>query len=162
MRTRLLRSRRGAAFRKSWRLSPFQAKRKYRRCASDCRRRSRPARSHVDRLAGKTAEAERLGAETAVAARAIEFVGDGVAADLRLARDAAWSHHRALLSDSSAAAFEAAMRRDDAAGAVRLANARELAAQRERAVKLAGVEAECARARADLDAAERALQRARS
>ena len=51
------------------------------------------------------------------------------------------------------------MRRDDAAGAARLANARELAAARERAVKLAGVEAECARAKADLEAAERALDR---
>ena len=54
-------------------------------------------------------------------------------------------------------AFEAAMRRDDAAGAARLANARELAALRERAVKVAGIEAECARARADLDAVERWL-----
>ncbi len=58
---------------------------------------------------------------------------------------------------ATADAFEAAMRRDDEAGAARLANARELAARRERIVKLAGVEAECARARADLDAAERAF-----
>ena len=50
------------------------------------------------------------------------------------------------------------MRRDDAAGAARLANARELAAQRERAMTLAGVEADCARAKADLDAAETALE----
>jgi uncharacterized protein YhaN len=113
--------------------------------------------STVDRLADKTAEAERLGAEAAAAARATELVGDDVAADLRAAREAKWSTHRASLSALSADAFEAAMRRDDAAGAARLANARELAAQRERAVKLAGVEAECARASADLDGAERAL-----
>ena len=113
--------------------------------------------SHVDRLAGKTVEAERLRAETAAAARATELVGDDVAADLRAAREAKWSAHRASLSATSAAVFEAAMRSDDAAGAVRLANARELAGQRVRAVKLAGVEAECARARADLDAAERGL-----
>ncbi len=50
------------------------------------------------------------------------------------------------------------MRRDDEAGAIRLANARELATGRERAVKLAGVEAECARATADLDTAETTLQ----
>jgi uncharacterized protein YhaN len=114
--------------------------------------------SQVDRLAGKTAEAERLRAEAAAAVRAGELVGDGLAADLRAAREATWSHHRAALSASTAGAFEAAMRRDDAAGAARFANASELAAQRERAVKLAGVEAECARARADLDGAERALQ----
>ena len=50
------------------------------------------------------------------------------------------------------------MRRDDAAGAARLANARELAAARERAMTLAGVEADCARAKADLAAAEIALE----
>ncbi len=49
------------------------------------------------------------------------------------------------------------MRRDDAAGAARLAGARELAALRERAIKIAGVEAERARAKADLEAAEKAI-----
>ena len=113
---------------------------------------------HVERLADKTAEAERL-----------EGRGGGRRARgrtrrrrrrrrLRAAREAAWSAHRAALSASTADAFEAAMRRDDAAGAARLANARELAAARERAIKLAGVEAECARASADLDAADRALR----
>ncbi len=111
---------------------------------------------HVDRLAAKTAEAERLKAEAA-AAPAIDFVGDDIAADLRAARDAAWSSHRGELSPVSADLFEVAMRRDDAAGAARLANARELAAARERAMTLAGVEAECARVKSDLDEAERAL-----
>ncbi len=114
--------------------------------------------SAVDRLADKTGEAERLKAEAAAAARATELIGDDAAADLRAAREVAWSGHRAALSDATADAFEAAMRRDDEAGAARLANARELAARRERTVKLAGVEAECARARADLDAAERACR----
>ncbi len=113
--------------------------------------------THVQRLADKSGEAERLRAEAAVAARAAEVVGDDVASELRSAREASWSAHRAALSASSADAFEAAMRRDDAAGAARLANAREVAAQRERAIKLAGVEAECARARADLEAADHAL-----
>ena len=113
--------------------------------------------SAIVRLADKTGEAERLKAEAAAAARATELIGDESAADLRAAREAAWSGHRAALSAETADAFEAAMRRDDAAGAARLANARELAARRERIVKLAGVEAECARAGADLDAAERAL-----
>ena len=65
--------------------------------------------------------------------------------------------HRAALDRASADVFEAAMRRDDAAGATRLAGARELAALRERAIKLAGVEAERARAKADLEAAEKAV-----
>ena len=49
------------------------------------------------------------------------------------------------------------MRRDDAAGATRVAGARELAALRERAIKLAGVEAERERAKADLEAADKAV-----
>jgi len=113
---------------------------------------------HADRFAAKTGEAERLRAQAAAAARAADLVGDDLAADIRAAREAAWSAHRAELSAASAVAFEAAMRRDDAAGAARLANARELAALRERAMTLAGVEADCARAKADLDAAETALE----
>jgi uncharacterized protein YhaN len=49
------------------------------------------------------------------------------------------------------------MRRDDAAGAARVAGARELAALRERTIKIAGVEAERARAKADLKAADEAI-----
>jgi uncharacterized protein YhaN len=113
---------------------------------------------HAERLAAKTGEAERLRAEAEAAARAADLVGDDLAADIRAAREALWSAHRAELNARSAEAFEAAMRRDDAAGAARLANARELAARRERAMTLAGVEAECARAKADLDAAESALE----
>jgi uncharacterized protein YhaN len=112
---------------------------------------------HAERLAAKTGEAERLRAEAAAAGRAADLVGDDLAADIRAAREALWSAHRKELNARSADAFEAAMRRDDAAGAARLANARELAAQRERAITLAGVEADSARAKADLDAAESAL-----
>jgi uncharacterized protein YhaN len=113
--------------------------------------------NHAGRLADKTREAQRLKAEAAAAARATDLVGDSAASQLRAAREAAWSAHRAALSAATADVFEAALRRDDAAGAARLANARELAAGRERAVKLAGVEAERALAKADLDAAEQAL-----
>jgi uncharacterized protein YhaN len=113
--------------------------------------------SAVDRLADKMGEAERLRAEAAAAARAVELCGDDVAANLRTEREAAWSAHRVALNASSADAFEVSMRRDDEAGAIRLANARELAARREQAVKLAGLEAECGRAAADLDAAEKSL-----
>jgi uncharacterized protein YhaN len=85
-------------------------------------------------------------------------LSDEAAAEIRSAREAAWSAHRAALNRASAEVFEAAMRRDDAAGAARVAGARELAAWRERAIKLAGVEAEQACARADLEAAEKAVR----
>ena len=97
-------------------------------------------------MAAKTREAERLRVEAAAATRGADLLGDEAAAEIRSARDAAWSAHRAALDRTSADAFEAAMRRDDAAGAARLAGARELAALRERAIKLAGVEAERAHA----------------
>ena len=112
---------------------------------------------HFDRLAAKIGEVERLKAEAAAAARAADLVSDEAAADIRAAREAAWTVHRAALDAATADAFEATMRRDDVTGAARLAGARELAAVRERAIKVAGVEAECAGARVDLDAADKAL-----
>jgi uncharacterized protein YhaN len=111
----------------------------------------------LDLLAAKTREAERLTVEAAAAARAADLLDDEAAAEIRFARDAAWLAHRAALDRASAAVFEAAMRRDDAVGAARVAGARELAALRERTIKIAGVEAERARAKADLEAAEKAI-----
>ena len=112
----------------------------------------------LDDLTLKSRDAERLKAEAAVAARTSDLVSDDVALELRSARESAWSAHREALSAATAAAFETAMRRDDAAGAARLANARELAAARERAMKLAGLEAECARAGVDFAAADQMVQ----
>ena len=111
----------------------------------------------LEPVIAKTNEAERLKAETAAATRAADLLSDDAAAEICFAREAAWSAHRAALNRASADAFEAAMRRDDAAGAARVAGAGELAALRERAIKLAGVEAERARATADLEAADKAI-----
>ena len=111
----------------------------------------------ADLLAAKTREAERLRVEAAVARRGADLLGDEAAAEIRAARDAAWFAHRASLNRTSADAFEAAMRRDDVAGATRLAGARELAGLRERAVKLAGVEAERQHAEADLETADKSI-----
>ncbi len=125
------------------------------------RRQSRAEESRqqkLDQLALKSGEAERLKAEAAAAAQATDLVTDDVAAELRVTRESAWAAHRAALTAATADAFETAMRRDDASGATRLANVRELAAARERAMKLAGVEAECARARKDFEAAQKAVQ----
>ena len=114
-------------------------------------------RTFADTLAQKRAEAGRLAAEAAAAARAADLVGDDEAAALRAARNAAWAAHREVLTAPTADAFEGAMRRDDSAGAARLVHARELAAQRERRVTLAGVEADRRRAEADLEAGDREL-----
>ena len=111
----------------------------------------------ADLLVAKTREAERLRVEAAVARRGADLLGDEAAAEIRAARDAAWFAHRASLNGTSADAFEAAMRRDDVAGATRLAGARELAGLRERAVKLAGVEAERQHAEADLETADKSI-----
>ena len=108
---------------------------------------------HRRRLAEKTGEAERLKAEGSAAMRA-EIVTDEAAAGLRAAREGAWSVHRAALDAASADAFETAMRRDDAAAATRLAHAHEVAAARERAVKLAGLVAERAQVRTRMETAE--------
>jgi uncharacterized protein YhaN len=114
-------------------------------------------RQALDLLAAKTREAERLKVEAGAAVRAADLLGDEDAAEIRSARDAAWAAHRATLDQTSADAFEAAMRRDDAAGAARLVGARELAALRERAIQLAGLEVEREHARADLEAADKAV-----
>ncbi len=114
-------------------------------------------RQALDLLAAKTREAERLKVEAAAAARGANLLDDEAAADIRSTRDAAWAAHRAALDRTSADVFEAAMRRDDAAGAARIAGARELAVLRERAIKLAGVEAEREHAKADLEAAAKAI-----
>jgi uncharacterized protein YhaN len=113
-------------------------------------------RQALDLLAAKTREAERLKVEAA-AARAADLLGDEAAAEIRSARDVAWVAHRTGLDRASADVFEAAMRRDDVAGATRVARARELAALRERAIKLAGVELEREHAKADLEAAGNAV-----
>jgi uncharacterized protein YhaN len=114
-------------------------------------------RQALEVLTARTREAERLKAEAAAAISAADLLNDETAAEIRAARDAAWLAHRAALDRASADMFEAAMRRDDAAGVARMAGARELAALRERASKLAGVEAERALARADVEAADKAI-----
>ena len=143
--------------RKRWLWSPSRAKPRRRNCAVASRSSRRSGGRLWINLAAKTGEAERLKAEAAAAARAADLLSDEAAAEIRSAREAAWSAHRAALDRASADVFEAAMRRDDAAGAARVAGAREVAALRERAIKLAGVEAERERAKADLEAADKAI-----
>ncbi len=76
---------------------------------------------------------EQVGSQEAWSARltairtAADIVDDETAAALRLARNEAWKKHRKDLSHETAEAFSLALDRDDAAGSIRLANARELA-----------------------------------
>ncbi|MBV8797976.1 MAG: AAA family ATPase, partial [Hyphomicrobiales bacterium] len=114
-------------------------------------------RQAADLLAAKTREVERLKVEAAAAASAADGLGDEAAAEVRSAREAAWSAHRLALDQTTASVFEAAMRRDDAVGAARVIGAHELAALRQRRIELAGVETERAHAKADLEKAEKAI-----
>lgn len=78
------------------------------------------------------------------------------AADLRTAREAAWADHRRTLDTSTADAFEAALRRDDAVGSTLLRHERDLAQRHEatQAVRLKTAErAEAQRKLADAIAA---------
>lgn len=76
-----------------------------------------------------------------------------IAAEIRAAREALWSGHRACLTEQTAEAFEAAMRRDDQVTAA-LAQAQAAARGRAEAQsRLALVEIEMARAEETADAA---------
>lgn len=71
----------------------------------------------LDLVAARTGEAEGSTAEAATATHAADLLSDEAAAAFRSARDGAWSAHGAALDRGTADVFEAAMRRDDAAGA---------------------------------------------
>lgn len=110
----------------------------------------------LDRL---RAEAARLKAEIDVIARSAGLVGADEAHRVRVARDEAWTAHRAALDAVTADAFADAMGHDDRIAAARLSHASELAQQRqaERALALAEVdigrtEGLAAKARASLAA----------
>ena len=109
------------------------------------------------RLVERTGEVERLKIEAAGGASA-DLMTDQAAAALRTAREAAWTEHRATLDGPTADAFEAALRRDDSASGLRIAHAREIAASRERARRLAVAEAGCNQARGEVAAAEASIQ----
>ena len=97
-------------------------------------------------------------AEAAVAARTTDLLDDEAAAAIRSAREAAWSTHRAALDRASADLFEAAMGRNDAAGRRETGQrARARRAARARDQDRRELEAECARTKADLEAAEKTI-----
>ncbi|MCA1489904.1 AAA family ATPase [Ensifer sp. NBAIM29] len=77
----------------------------------------------TERQAGDEARLAALGADGAV-------VDDAAAGELRRRRDLAWQAHRNGLDAATALAFETALKADDAACALRLAQAERVAAMR--------------------------------
>ena len=106
----------------------------------------------VERLRAELAPRE---AELAAIGAAAGLSSDAEAAELRTAREAAWARHRRSLDTLTADAFEAALRKDDLAGAARLGHERELAKLHETARDVHGRQAA-------LTAATLALAEARS
>lgn len=107
------------------------------------------ARDAATDCARLEASVARLRAEAEMSA---PLIGAIEARTSRTARDAAWTRHRAELSDETAAAFETAMQADDAMGALRLEQAR----QAEKLTLLRQEEASLQQARAARKVAERA------
>jgi uncharacterized protein YhaN len=113
------------------------------------------AEDDVERL---TTETLRLQAErTSIAG----VVSDQDAADIRAARDAAWTQHRRMLDPASADAFEAALRQDDRTMDARLRHQAEVARLHAAAAALARTEADLSRAQALLVAALAKLEATR-
>jgi uncharacterized protein YhaN len=104
----------------------------------------RRRRDEVERLESELApRAAELNAMKAVAG----LVSDQQAAEIRTAREAAWSVHRSTLDGASADAFEMVLRREDFVSASRLGHERELAKLHETAQVVAVKESEVTRAR---------------
>ncbi|MCF6116028.1 AAA family ATPase [Mesorhizobium muleiense] len=80
----------------------------------------------------------------------VDVTDDEAAAAIRRARDEAWARHRDDLLGETADDFAVALARDDRVGAVRLANARELAEIRTTTRSLAETAAAISRASAQL------------
>ncbi|OHV72131.1 AAA family ATPase [Ensifer sp. LCM 4579] len=77
----------------------------------------------TERLAGDEARLAALGADGAA-------VDDAAAGELRRRRDLAWQAHRSSLDAATALDFETALKEDDAASSLRLAQAERVAAMR--------------------------------
>jgi uncharacterized protein YhaN len=139
-----------------------------------------PAPADVTAAGGEAADAEKTErlarqalerAESAVIRQQAELVALGDAAAfrdgadhgaIRAARETAWAAHRKALDGGTAEAFEAAMRRDDAATDSRLTQASAIARSAELRVSLAGAETELAQVRRAVEAAAAEAEAARA
>lgn len=94
------------------------------RCASRVARWEDRVETLDAELATRQAELDALGAVPG-------HLTEQDAADIRIAREAAWADHRRTLDGRTADSFEAVLRRDDAANGTRLAHERALAQRHE-------------------------------
>ncbi|ESZ04810.1 AAA family ATPase [Mesorhizobium sp. L48C026A00] len=103
-----------------------------------------------ERLAECQGNHELLSARLDALRASVDITDDEAAAAIRRARDEAWTRHRDDLQGETADDFAVALARDDSVGAVRLANARELAEIRTTTRSLAETAAVISRARDQL------------
>ncbi|RWK60939.1 AAA family ATPase [Mesorhizobium sp.] len=103
-----------------------------------------------ERLAEYQGNHELLSARLDALRASVDVTDDEAAAAIRHARDEAWTRHRDDLLGETADDFAVALARDDTVGAVRLANARELAEIRTTTRSLAETAAVISRASAEL------------
>jgi uncharacterized protein YhaN len=107
--------------------------------------------TEIERL---DAEKRRLRAERDAISRIAGVASDLDAARVRAEREEAWANHRSRLDDSTATAFEAALRRDDIVVNTRLSNEKEFAKLHQASERLAVVEADLAHRNELLEAAQ--------
>ncbi|TIM45026.1 MAG: hypothetical protein E5Y55_14245 [Mesorhizobium sp.] len=107
-----------------------------------------------ERLAEYQGNHELLSARLDALRASVDVTDDEAAAAIRRARDEAWARHRDDLLGETADDFAVALARDDSVGAVRLANARELAEIRTTNRSLAETAAVVSRASAQLSQIE--------
>ncbi|MER9076114.1 AAA family ATPase [Mesorhizobium sp. M0904] len=104
-----------------------------------------------ERLAEHHGNHDLLAARLDALRASVDVTDDDAADAIRRARDEAWARHRDDLTGETADSFAAALARDDAAGAGRLANARELAEIRSTNRNLAETAATIAHGRDQLE-----------
>ncbi|TKB36636.1 MAG: hypothetical protein E5W81_28150, partial [Mesorhizobium sp.] len=103
-----------------------------------------------ERLAEHQDSHDLLSARLDALRASVDITDDEAASAIRRARDEAWARHRGELTGQTADDFETLLARDDSVGAVRLANARELAEIRTTLRSLAETTAAIARIRDQL------------
>lgn len=109
---------------------------------------------HSDDSGRLTSEQRRLRAELDAVKNSTGVVDDHEAATLRSAREAAWAKHREALDQSTAAAFEIELRKDDLITSARLGHMGDLAKLNQTCQRLAVAEAELERSAELLNAAK--------
>lgn len=110
----------------------------------DVDRRASQRALRQDRIDRMQAELTTRKAELRAANSVVGLLSDQEAAEVRVAREAAWAQHRRSLDGQTADDFEAALRRDDIVSGTRLGHERDLAKLHETAQVVLMKEAELA------------------